>query len=93
MRIMAASLAPGPASVFVRTMVSYCSVIHRLDAMAGDASSFLKFSVRFVLPALNTNQSAAVSLRSGGPRDRALVNRALFSQRVRGNLGRDLAVV
>src|SRR5438034_11555132 len=32
MRTTAASLAPGPASVFVRTEVSYCSVIQRLEA-------------------------------------------------------------
>jgi hypothetical protein len=43
-RTTAASLAPGPASVLVRTEVSYCSVIHRFEAIAGEASSFLKFS-------------------------------------------------
>src|SRR2546429_4906675 len=32
MRTTAASLAPGPASVLVRTEVSYCSVIQRLEA-------------------------------------------------------------
>src|SRR6266852_8692819 len=47
MRTTAASLAPGPAKVFVRTEVSYCSVIQRLEAIAGDASSFTKFAVRF----------------------------------------------
>src|ERR1700740_2840702 len=47
-RTTAASLAPGPARVFVRTEVSYCSVIQRLEAIAGDASNFRKFSVRFV---------------------------------------------
>src|SRR5215475_6156356 len=57
MRTTDASLAPGPASVLVRTLVSYCSVIHRLEAIAGDASSFLKFSVRFVPTAANLNQS------------------------------------
>jgi hypothetical protein len=46
--------------------VSYCSVIHRFDAIAGDASSSLKFSVKFVVPALKTNQSDAVSRRRGG---------------------------
>src|SRR5215468_8277027 len=33
MRTTAASLAPGPASVLVRTLVSYCSVIQRFDAI------------------------------------------------------------
>src|SRR4029077_12222909 len=47
MRTTAASLAPGPARVLVRTEVSYCSVIQRLEAIAGDARSFRKFSVRF----------------------------------------------
>src|SRR5215813_9301796 len=37
-RTTAASLAPGPASVLVRTLVSYCSVIHRFDAIAGERS-------------------------------------------------------
>src|SRR5712664_1685206 len=60
MRITAASLAPGPASVFVRTDVSYCSVIHRLDAIAGEANSLAKLSVRFILSAENGNQSAVV---------------------------------
>src|SRR5712691_11960232 len=40
MRTTAASLAPGPANVLVRTVVSYCSVIQRLEAIAGDASNF-----------------------------------------------------
>src|SRR6056297_258719 len=31
--------APGAFTVFVRTMVSYCSCTHRLDAIFGDASS------------------------------------------------------
>src|ERR1700675_2406006 len=57
MRTTAASLAPGPARVLVRTMVSYCSVIQRLEAMAGEARSFLKFSVRFVPPGAKANQS------------------------------------
>src|SRR5437762_1212573 len=48
MRTTAASLAPGPAKVLVRTEVSYCSVIHRLEAIAGDASNFKKFCVRIV---------------------------------------------
>src|SRR5712675_714432 len=65
MRITAASLAPGPASVFVRTDVSYCSVIQRFDAIAGEANNLAKLSVRFVLSAENVNQSAAVSLRRG----------------------------
>src|SRR6266853_4484355 len=38
MRTTAASLAAGPARVFLRTEVSYCSVIQRLEAIAGDAS-------------------------------------------------------
>src|SRR5437899_6634641 len=48
MRTTAASLAPGPARVFVRTLVSYCSVIHLLEAIAGDVSSFTQFAVRLV---------------------------------------------
>src|SRR6266849_1367117 len=48
MRITAASLAPGPARVFVRTDVSYCSVIQRFDAIAGEANSLAKFAVRSV---------------------------------------------
>jgi len=39
MRTTAASLAPGPARVFVRTEVSYCSVIQRLEAIAGDPAA------------------------------------------------------
>src|ERR1700688_2250918 len=46
MRMTAASLAPGPASVLVRTDVSYCSVIQRLEAIAGDASSLARLAVR-----------------------------------------------
>src|SRR6266436_5830693 len=42
MRTTAASLAPGPARVLVRTLVSYCSVIQRLEAIAGEARSFFK---------------------------------------------------
>jgi len=57
MRTIAASLAPGPASVLVRTLVSYCSVIQRLEAMAGDERSLLKFSVRFVFSGAKVNQS------------------------------------
>src|SRR5260370_9915406 len=56
-RTTAASLAPGPARVFVRTLVSYCSVIQRLEAIAGDASSFTKLAVRFVPSGANANQS------------------------------------
>src|ERR1700737_3649735 len=66
MRMTAASLAPGPARVLVRTEVSYCSVIQRFDAIAGDPSSFTKFALRSVPSAENENQSAGVSLRSGG---------------------------
>src|SRR5258708_1565373 len=64
--ITAASLAPGPASVFVRTEVSYCCVIQRLDAIAGEANSLEKLFVRLVPSAANENQSVAVSLRSDG---------------------------
>src|SRR5260370_24226136 len=66
MRTTAASLAPGPAKVFVRTEVSYCSVIQRLEAIAGDASSFTKFAVRFAPSAENVNQSLADSMRGAG---------------------------
>src|SRR5713226_5078650 len=66
MRTTAASLAPGPAKVLVRTLVSYCSVIQRFDAMAGEASNLSKFAVRFVASGANTNQSFAVSIRGLG---------------------------
>src|SRR5258708_36315920 len=45
MRTTAASLAPGPARVFVRTLVSYCSVIQRLEALAGEAGSLTEVCV------------------------------------------------
>src|SRR5258705_5216999 len=65
-RTIAASLAPGPASVLVRTLVSYCSVIQRLDAMVGDARSFLKFSARFEPSGANRNHSFSDSARDAG---------------------------
>src|SRR3989441_6805020 len=46
MRTTAASLAPGPAKVLVRTEVSYCSVIQRLDAIAGEANNLDRKSTR-----------------------------------------------
>src|SRR5947207_7245516 len=66
MRITAASLAPGPARVLVRTEVSYCSVTQRLEAIAGDARSLRKFGVRSVPFGANENQSAALSFRAVG---------------------------
>src|SRR5882724_8345848 len=66
MHTTAASLAPGPARVLVRTDVSYCSVIQRFDAIAGEPSNFTNFVVRSVPSAENENQFAGVSLRSGG---------------------------
>src|SRR5947209_17032183 len=66
MRTTAASLAPGPARVLVRTLVSYCSVIQRLEAIAGDASSFTKFAVRFVPSGAKANQSFSYSTRRAG---------------------------
>src|SRR5207245_6229135 len=66
MRTTAASLAPGPASVLVRTEVSYCSVIQRLEAIAGEASSFTKFWVRSLPSAANENQSFPDSARGAG---------------------------
>src|ERR1700726_197703 len=60
-RTTAASPAPGTASVLVRTMVSYCSVIQRLEEIAGDTRSRLKLFVRFFFSGANTNQSAADS--------------------------------
>src|SRR5262249_170127 len=66
MRTTAASLAPGPASVLVRTLVAYCSVIQCFDAIAGDPSSFLKLSVRFVPAGANLNQSFSDSTRGAG---------------------------
>src|ERR1700730_14160014 len=65
-RTTAASPAPGTASVLVRTMVSYCSVIQRLEEIAGDASRRLKLSVRFVVYGENTNLSTAYSFFAGG---------------------------
>src|SRR5437762_6008885 len=56
MRITAASLAPGPARVLVRTEVSYCSVTQRLEAIADDARSLRKFGVRSVPLGANENQ-------------------------------------
>src|SRR5690242_1389104 len=58
MRTTAASLAPGPASVLVRTLVSYCSVIQRLEAIVGEASNFLKLPVRFAPSGAKANQSS-----------------------------------
>src|SRR5580765_3616158 len=66
MRTIAASLAPGPARVLVRTLVSYCSVTQRLEAIAGEAKSFLKFSVRFVFSGAKANQSLSDSTRGAG---------------------------
>src|SRR5207302_8549009 len=66
MRTTAASLALGPARAFVRTEVSYCSVIQRLEAIAGDASSFTKFAVRYVPSEANANQSFSVWIRGAG---------------------------
>src|SRR6184192_4032090 len=66
MRTTAASLAPEPARVFVRTEVSYCSVIHLLEAIAGDASSFTKFAVRLVPSGAKANQSFSVSILGAG---------------------------
>src|SRR5258705_1046556 len=57
MRTTAASLAPGPARVLVRTLVSYCSVIQRFEAMVGEARSFLKLAVRSVFSGAKGNQS------------------------------------
>src|SRR5713226_6384862 len=66
MRTTAASLAPGPAKVFVRTLESYCSVIQRLEAIAGDASNFTRFAVRLAPSEANANQSFSVSTRDAG---------------------------
>src|SRR5258708_11821808 len=45
MRISPAS-APGPSTVFDCTMESYCSKIHRLEQMFGEASSFFSSPVK-----------------------------------------------
>src|SRR6201993_1143790 len=66
MRTTAASLAPGPASVLVRTLVSYCSVIQCFEAMVGEARSFLKLAVRSVFSGAKWNQSFSDSLRGAG---------------------------
>src|ERR1700723_3750102 len=52
-RSTAASPDPGPTRVFVRTMESYCSVIQYFDAIVGEASKSLKFSVSEVPSAAN----------------------------------------
>src|SRR5882762_4856517 len=66
MRTTAASLAPGPARVFVRTEVSYCSVIQRFEAIAADDNSFMKLGVRFLPSGANENQSFSDSTRGAG---------------------------
>src|SRR5437879_9754905 len=66
MRMTAASLVPGPARVLVRTLVSYCSVIQRLEAMVGEARSFLKLAVRSAPSAAKWNQSFSDSARGAG---------------------------
>src|SRR5215831_20543593 len=66
MRTTAASLAPGPAIVFVRTEVSYCSVIQRLEARTGDRRRLMKAFVRSTGLLVNGNQSLAVSSRGAG---------------------------
>src|SRR2546427_6808503 len=66
MRTTAASLAPGPARVLVRTLVSYCSVIQRFEAIAGDDNSLTKFCVRLVPSGANVNQSFSDSTRGAG---------------------------
>src|SRR6267143_3026253 len=66
MRTTAASLAPGPASVFVRTLVSYFSVIQPFEAIAGEDNNFKKFGVRFVPLGANENQSFSDSTRGAG---------------------------
>src|SRR5467141_3169949 len=66
MRTTAASLAPGPARVFVRTDVSYCSVIQRFEAIAGDDNNLTKFCVRFAPSGANENQSFSDSARGVG---------------------------
>src|SRR5262249_1128387 len=65
-RTTPASLAPGPARVLVRTEGAYWSGIQRFEAMAGEASSFLKFSVRFLPSGANSNQSFSLSNRGDG---------------------------
>src|SRR6266849_5947549 len=61
MRTTAASLAPGPARVLVRTEESYCSVIQRLEAIVGAANSLVKFAVRSAPSAVNLYQFLSVS--------------------------------
>src|SRR5947209_13172832 len=66
MRTTAASLAPGPARVFVRTDVSYCSVIERFEAIAGDDNNLTKFCVRIAPSGAKMNQSFSDSTRGAG---------------------------
>jgi len=66
-RSTAASPAPGPNRVLVRTIESYWPVTHFFDAMVGEASSFRKLAVRSVPAAANLNRAtcAAASLAFG----------------------------
>src|SRR5258708_7471908 len=59
-------LVRGPARVLVRTLVSYCSVIQRLEAIVGEERSFLKLSVRSVFSGAKGNQSFSDSARGAG---------------------------
>ena len=68
-------------------------MIQRFDAIAGEASSFLKLSVKFVRAGLENKPVSGRFPTQGWLRDRALVDRSFFGERVRGNFGGDLAVV
>jgi len=86
-----ASLAPGPARVFVRNAVSYCSVDPEgLEAIAGRRQRFRKFAVRFVPFRSNANQSFSVfdAWRRCG--DEATIYGPFFGERMRGNFPRRL---
>ena len=59
-------------------------MIQHFDAIAGDASSRRKFSVRSAPLAANSTRALAGS-RGSGRRNRTLVDRPFLGQRVRGN--------
>ena len=94
-RTTAASPAPGPTRVLVRTIESYCSVIHCFDAIVGDASKRRKFSVRSAPSARRTRRAVRAklprfrqtALRQSAARIRALLrrSRALEFPRRRGH--------
>jgi len=67
MRTMAASLAPGPASVFVRTLGGRTARDPALRSNGGRGEELLEiFGVRFVFSGAKRNQSFSDSMRVAG---------------------------